>query len=630
MENTSINAQYIYQKRLKFYHKTAQVYRVFHGIYSPDAKAIDGISSLNPPSSLSSFVQAYTSLLYEYINDIKYDTDSKANSERELFLNIASLWHLFQILFFSNNQKEISINLMNWLNQLDKRSILKFDIQGIFNYSIPSNHSLFWPLVYKLILRGELDVLIQLLHITSQQINNDDEKSILKILISSLQSYQQSIPTNTNVQYITNNKNNNNNDYSMNEKNKWHSSTKQIQTKIKSLKTTTSSTLATHAISLLNIMTGDLKEIYQHSTSLVEAIVASIYYDNNTIYSQMNKSHDDNDNDNETIRNTFKHIQTISQQLKNYGIKNKNELDQHIGLITLLQGNIYATLEQCSALDWWLLAHMTDILDRYSLQNNQLDNIFNNQPLYIHMGDEHQLAEIETRDYFILTYANFLVVQKDLWRIAFDYMSTCGMTGRNQINKAIENVPLINDDVSKELADYCTQHGLIQRRQQIYKKMASQYLNQGLYDKAIHYYCLLGNFSDIDFIFESLLRKYVKTRELNYLEDLEPSYKNLCNGTMATFYFDYCRIHTLTEKENFYQALQLMNQLIISSETPLSILPMLFMESIVLLRENTVPLPKNIIDSLKDRLFNAVTIKNSQGIEFLGQYLGKEKKKIKI
>ncbi|CAO3625788.1 unnamed protein product [Cunninghamella blakesleeana] len=642
MANTLTNINNTYHKRIKFYYKTAQVYRVFHGIYSPDIDAISGIGTLKPTSDLNTFVEAYTSLLYEYINDIKYDTGLQANSERALFLNIASLWHLFQILFFSGDQNEISINLMKWLNQVDKKSILKFDIQGVFNYSIPSNHHLFWPLVYKLTLRGELDVLIQLLEITSQKITNDDEKSILKILISSLQSYQHSIPDNNNIS-----NNNNNKESYTNQRRKWNSAIKQMQAKITSLKISTSSTVATHAIHLLQIMSGDLKQIYHYSTSFIEAIISSIYYNNDMIYlnNNKNKNSSSKTSTSSSIKNTFKHIQMITQQLRNdnnnnnnnnnnNSISNKNhhhqnnELDQQVGIITLLQGNVYATLEQCSRLDWWILAHMTDVLDRYTLQNDSMeDDIFNNQPLYIHMGDEHQLAEIETRAYFIISYADTLVIQKDMWKIAFDYMSTCGMTGRNQINKAIGNVPLINDDISKELADYCTQHGLIQIRQQLYKKLALRYIDQGLYDKAIYYNCLLGDFSNIDSIFELLLKKYFKTKELIYLDDLDPSYKDLCSGIMAKIYFDYCQIHTLTTNEEYNQALQLMNRLLTWSKTPLYILPILFMESIVLLKENTEPLSKEMIDSLQHRLHKAVIIKNIQGVELLVKYLNNEDKK---
>ncbi|KAI8081654.1 nucleoporin Nup85-like protein [Halteromyces radiatus] len=603
---TQVTSQ-IRRKRLKFYRNSAQVFRLLHGIYSTEEEeTLDKLRNLNSSSSLDAFVDVYTTLLHDYCDDIKYDKGEEAKKERLVYQQMTVIWQLLQILFFSQVSRSRSCcygaKLMTWLNNLDRRSLLQFDIQGVFNSSIPSHHSSFWSMVYKLTLRGQVDILQQLFGVAIQKVDDPYEKSILQNLNRLMQTFPLITTNNELDKYLSIGQWRDNATNSIRELG--------VFAKLRP-------TPVSHAITVLRIMSGDTTSIYQQSNSVIEAIVSNIYYYNS-------------DDDQGSI--TIETIKTLTQQMIELGYKNNN-LDQHVALLALLKGNMYEALEQCAQLDWWLLAHMTDILDIYSLQRQQdglAGDMFGGEPLYLHLGGERQMTKMETRVFFILTFANKLVMEEDMWKLAFDYMGTCGMIGRSDISKAIDKIPLTNDHTTLQIAEYCTRNGLLEKRQCIYQTMADQLVKNHSYLAAIRYYCLAGKYDCIEDMFKTLLWRYGQTRQLICFDELDPLYLNRCNGPQARFYFELCKINSLFKNDKLEKARDVIVHLLLSEESPMYFLPILFAESITVMEQCCIEISTQVINELDVRLSQVVTLDNQEGILLLRSYLGRTEDDVNI
>ncbi|CAO3594875.1 unnamed protein product [Absidia cylindrospora] len=511
---------------------------------------------------------------------------------------------------------------MTWLNYFDKRGLLQFDIQGVFNSNIPSKHTSFWPMVYKLILRGELDPLQQLFDVASQRATDSCDKSIIQTFAKLIRSFPKTTPTKSNNSNSNNTTRNDNDDeqHISNERKIWRDHAAADLRSLSALKTTRSE-LVTHATTIIDMLSGDSVALCRTATSSIEAIVASLYYYN----------HDD-----ETT--TFKYITTrtiniFAQRVIDLRKQDNNEQDQHVGLLALLKGNIYQAMEECAQLDWWLLAHMSDIMDRYTLQRQQngLDGdsngIFGGEPLYLHIGGQQQIAEMETRVFFLLSYANTLVVQDGMWHTAFDYMGTCGVLGRSEISKTINKIPMTDDNVALEVAEYCTRNGLFEQRQRIYEEKAVELDQQQFYSAAIRYYCLAGKYERIDGIFKDILLRYCQDpeRQLEVFDDLDPLYKAKCDGPQARFYFGFYDMRMMYKECKQTESRNIAIDLILSADSPDYLVPLVFVESIVLMEQCQDALSSQVIDKLYQRLKSAVTCDNKEGSELLRIYLGRSR-----
>jgi hypothetical protein len=80
---------------------------------------------------------------------------------------------------------------------------------------------------------------------------------------------------------------------------------------------------------------------------------------------------------------------------------------------------IYEGIVVCSSEDWWLVAHLTDLMEMADLLETR-----SNLGL---MVDE---TDVELREYFVLNYAQSLFSHSSLWEYALFYLSTCPTQGR--------------------------------------------------------------------------------------------------------------------------------------------------------------------------------------------------------
>ncbi|SAM02688.1 hypothetical protein [Absidia glauca] len=544
--------------------------------------------ALDSTSTISAFVSAYAAYLHDYCHDIQYDSDDKTDpatreKERLVYQKISVIWQLLQAMYFPGRKASYNYgtNLMAWLNRFDKRAIMQFDIQGVFNSPIPSRHASFWPLVYKLTLRGELDSLQRLVHIASERAPDPSEKAILQTVAQSIGYFPARASSSSS---------------SSANREEWKDKATE-GLRIMGTYEKDRSTLVSYAQTIIHIMLGDTTTLCHNAVSSVEAIVAAIYYqDDNTI--------------------TVRTIHSLALQVNELRDHTHNNIhDQHIGLLSLLKGDIYGALEEFAQLDWWLLAHVIDILDEYMVQGVlDGDCLFGTRPLSIDLGGGQM--EVDARSFFILTYARGLVEQEHMWETALDYMGTCGEVGKREINKIIGKISPSNDQIILGVVEYCTRSGLLNARQQIFEKTAHQLLEQHAYVAAIRYYYLAGNDQQIDHVFKTCLYHHYRHKsDLDPLDGLG-RHKSRCDGPYARFYFRYSATVTLYKADNYDEAAQKAVDLLLM-DSPKDVLFAFFVQSMTLLTQSALTLSAQTIQQLAQRFSEIVTIDNKEGLGLL-------------
>lgn len=91
-------------------------------------------------------------------------------------------------------------------------------------------------------------------------------------------------------------------------------------------------------------------------------------------------------------------------------------------LRSIIAGDIYQAIEECVHYDWWLLAHLTDLLS----MNQMIDREVN-----IPVGGD--TISVPVKSHFILYYASTLKNQFGLWKQAYSYMLECGDLGKEAV-----------------------------------------------------------------------------------------------------------------------------------------------------------------------------------------------------
>lgn len=88
----------------------------------------------------------------------------------------------------------------------------------------------------------------------------------------------------------------------------------------------------------------------------------------------------------------------------------------------IIAGDINQAIEQCMEYDWWLLAHLTDLLTmKHMLDRN------------IQLRFDQDVISLPVKSHFMLYYASFLQNEFGLWKEAYIYMLECGDIGREAI-----------------------------------------------------------------------------------------------------------------------------------------------------------------------------------------------------
>lgn len=110
---------------------------------------------------------------------------------------------------------------------------------------------------------------------------------------------------------------------------------------------------------------------------------------------------------------------------------------------SLFSGEPIEALQHASKLDCWLSAHIADVMEALQL----IDSSPNYEYvfcllLWLCTYSILYSSELSLRDQHILSYAEYLHSDPALWRIAVDYMYSCGDIGQRRADEVLLRVPL--------------------------------------------------------------------------------------------------------------------------------------------------------------------------------------------
>jgi nuclear pore complex protein Nup85 len=114
----------------------------------------------------------------------------------------------------------------------------------------------------------------------------------------------------------------------------------------------------------------------------------------------------------------------IAQVLENMPPDPTNLEDMiHAALFT---GDPLKALNHAAKLDPWLSAHLADMME----------------PLALVDKDPNEDSGLTTRNFYVLSYAQYLHADSALWRITVAYMYSCGKIGAKTADEVLVRVPL--------------------------------------------------------------------------------------------------------------------------------------------------------------------------------------------
>jgi nuclear pore complex protein Nup85 len=182
-------------------------------------------------------------------------------------------------------------------------------------------------------------------------------------------------------------------------------------------------------------------------------------------------------------------------------------------------------LQQANAFSTWLVAHLADLLDKIEVVE----------------APEPGSEQLTLRDHFLLAYADGLLADPSLWRIAVDYLATCGEVGRARMRQIVRSVDLEEPEGAEEGEDkemeveggaaageevtrarvvddviaVCARHGLEDEIVAVCKAWSEILIGQQRYGEAVAYCVKAGDAKRIARIAERVLDEYVTNGKHN-------------------------------------------------------------------------------------------------------------------
>lgn len=178
---------------------------------------------------------------------------------------------------------------------------------------------------------------------------------------------------------------------------KWLKDVEHIKITLKESAQIDQTGLFSHAFDTLNLISGDRNTILKHCNNRNDAIVAILLYSCPS-----------------TARREL--AETVHLVDNTFPVNDSDTSAEACRAFML--GDIYEGIVACASEDWWLVAHLTDLMEMVDLLETR-----SNLGL---MVDEN---DVELREYFILNYAQSLFSHGSLWEHALFYLSTCPTQG---------------------------------------------------------------------------------------------------------------------------------------------------------------------------------------------------------
>ncbi|KAH8929346.1 Nucleoporin, Nup85-like protein [Atractiella rhizophila] len=283
-------------------------------------------------------------------------------------------------------------------------------------------------------------------------------------------------------------------------------------------------------------------------------------------------------------------------------VERKNGVEEGVeGIeIDLLRGDVVKALTTCGSYDLWLAAHLSDLLDKVGAIPDPIT------------------YPTTLRDWFILSYASYILTDPGLWRIALDYLSTCDIEGRERMRalvfEAVEYAYAEGGTGEKgveEVLKACAEFGFEKEAREICIKMTERLVRDKEYGRAVAYCCRAGDAKRMTRIADRILDEYVEHGEIRFAScvdsiptsllrpsspppeaasmDIDGSFPQTPNRTLSAklnFLARYRDFQALYARGERAEAAEVLVNLLIGRQAPKSFWAVMLVDALPLLEES--------------------------------------------
>ncbi|VDN60106.1 unnamed protein product [Dracunculus medinensis] len=198
--------------------------------------------------------------------------------------------------------------------------------------------------------------------------------------------------------------------------------------------------------------------------------------------------------------------------------------------------------------DWWLAAHLADLLQK---ADNRTTTVFG----------------VDIRQHLLVDYALSLFSYSGLWQISFDYLKECGSDGFEKLELLIPAVPLNSDITAIKLNDLCLDLGLNHLCADINKAMAYRMLRHKEWGSA-----LTWALRSVDTSLHSAIADYIlhfcPPEVISSIAVLEQMSEIMLKTPALVFLHEYRKFQNLLRDGDKTEAVNLLVTLIIYDFAP--------------------------------------------------------------
>ncbi|KAH6910043.1 Nup85 nucleoporin-domain-containing protein [Coprinopsis sp. MPI-PUGE-AT-0042] len=292
----------------------------------------------------------------------------------------------------------------------------------------------------------------------------------------------------------------------------------------------------------------------------------------------------------------------------------------------LFAGKLGEALEQAFELDPWLSAHMADIMQPLSLLERDVDDD----------------CDVSQRDYYTLSYADYLQSDPALWRIVIAYMYSCGNIGRRRGDEVLLHIPLhLHEKASephaaekiragelagtlKDINEACLRYQREGVRRTVCKIAAQTFIEEKNFGLAASYCISAEDWFGLGHIVDHVLEEYVAHGSrpfMEYASAIAPILQTLGRqaGVSGVFFhrmifaIRYAQLHELLTRDDFGEAAAALVAIFHEDVAPTAWWAVVLCDSVQLLEYQPKLLFTSANASLLLRKLEDVVAKVSQG-----------------
>ncbi|VDM42234.1 unnamed protein product [Toxocara canis] len=156
----------------------------------------------------------------------------------------------------------------------------------------------------------------------------------------------------------------------------------------------------------------------------------------------------------------------VQECMKMHGSQNEGSVDEVMSTLFSLDSLRALQLICTSSPDWWLSAHLADLLYKCDPRTTTAHGV-------------------DARQFILIEYAKSLFAEPGMWRVAVDYLLECGEEGCENLALLIETMPIDNEKTAIALSGVCAKASLRQIASDVAKTMAYKLLREEHWGSAL-------------------------------------------------------------------------------------------------------------------------------------------------